>query len=694
MLEEIQDLQNSSVLSIIDKLQNKDEVVFKAPTGSGKTYMMAEMMNTIISSNPNVVFIVSSLSKGDLAYQNYEKFIEYSDHEFQNLNTYLISSDSSSEEGIFIPEQYNVYVLPRDLYKDKSKIKDSGALHNFLFIMSKKSFGKKEMYLIKDECHITTNNLDDLIKPFFHKVINFSATPKLSRGQVPDVEITEQQAEKCNLIKKVIYGDEVDNVDKAFNKLLEVKQKYIDDDFNMQPCLIIQISNQDKALEEISELKSTMNINYPDLHWCIIVDSDKDCETNDKTLIKLPISKWKDELKKSTSNVDVIIFKMVITEGWDIPRACILYQVRDTQSKQLDEQVIGRVRRNPKLLTFETLTQEAKELATTAYVWGTNLKNKSNYREVRLFGDEEDNYIQKELKVITTRLKEILEVNTFDISDFIKEQPNIDNNYGESIFEIYNKCKRLKGETKKLYDNYVKDTITWLSFTNNLEAIDKKVKDIEADYDVNMEVVKDENGNPIEYKIPYKSYYQKSSINENISYWIWKNNDNTIMFDFDSEAEKQWYEILARLRDVCVNNDKEVIKKCNISNQRIFLLGKNYLNNSNIKFDYYLYGIHSSYPDFIMKDSFNRIHLFESKSINNGYNNGIDSAEYIEKVDALKKCYLYASKLVPYYFYIPVLRNNTWSIYQFYNGKSYILNIETFQQFLQTNNAINNTDLI
>ena len=72
------------------------------------------------------------------------------------------------------------------------------------------------------------------------------------------------------------------------------------------------------------------------------------------------------------SGIDVIIFKLVISEGWDIPRACMLYQARNSRSKQLDEQVIGRVRRNPRLLDFETLSDKAKSLATTAWVWGVS----------------------------------------------------------------------------------------------------------------------------------------------------------------------------------------------------------------------------------------------------------------------------------------------------------------------------------
>lgn len=61
---------------------------------------------------------------------------------------------------------------------------------------------------------------------------------------------------------------------------------------------------------------------------------------------------------------------MVISEGWDIPRACMLFQIRDSKSKQLDEQVIGRVRRNPRLLDFENLSDEAQKLAMTSWVWG------------------------------------------------------------------------------------------------------------------------------------------------------------------------------------------------------------------------------------------------------------------------------------------------------------------------------------
>lgn len=78
MLAEIQELQNSAVLKLITeiKIHRKDSYTFKAPTGSGKTFMMADFMNRMLEINPDIIFLVSSLSKSDLAEQNYEKFCE------------------------------------------------------------------------------------------------------------------------------------------------------------------------------------------------------------------------------------------------------------------------------------------------------------------------------------------------------------------------------------------------------------------------------------------------------------------------------------------------------------------------------------------------------------------------------------------------------------------------------------------
>ena len=445
MLQEAKDIQQNAVKELLEKISLKNEVTFRAPTGSGKTRMMADFMNRILQKEQDVIFLVSSLSKGNLAEQNYNVFKECSDKNiFPNLNVYLISSESSGEEQLFIPNGYNVYVLARDLYKKKSRLKDGGTLLNFLQQTTHNLFGNgenKRIWLIKDECHQATKNLDELKESFFEKVINFSATPKLSRKQSPDVEITNEMAEQVKLIKHVELDNEeyLDEKERgrhpeiAIQKFEEVREKYVNL-LGVNPCLIIQISNKEKGEEEWIKIEKILNQKeFQHLKWMSIVDKKEKCKTNDK-VGKLPVERWKDYVKGNTSTIDIIVFKMVISEGWDIPRACMLYQVRDTKSKQLDEQVMGRVRRNPRLKDFEKLSLEAQKLAMTAWIWGIPPISENKTCQVKLFGNETD--IPNAIKIKTTRLKSLSKRKEFDVRKFLTEKSKYDVTH-KSIFELY-----------------------------------------------------------------------------------------------------------------------------------------------------------------------------------------------------------------------------------------------------------------
>ncbi len=73
MLQEVIDLQNRAVTELYCKVSGSQrELTFRAPTGSGKTWMMTDLMERVLSENDNVIFLVSTLSKGGLAKQNYD----------------------------------------------------------------------------------------------------------------------------------------------------------------------------------------------------------------------------------------------------------------------------------------------------------------------------------------------------------------------------------------------------------------------------------------------------------------------------------------------------------------------------------------------------------------------------------------------------------------------------------------------
>lgn len=469
MLKEIIDLQQNAVNKLIELIyaDRKDEITFKAPTGSGKTYMMADFMNQIISEKPDVIFLVSTLSKGNLAEQNYDKFLQYANNgDFPYLKPYLINTEITSEESLFIPTDYNVYILPRDLYKKDGRLKN-GAMDNFLNKMINAPFIGglyKKIYLIKDECHQDTKNLNSIAKDYFAKIINFSATPDIKKKQIPDVEITEEDAVQSKLIKQVKIVEEEYDVEDALKKLEEIKEDYTNL-LGVNPCLIIQISNKNKAIDELSNQVFSALSKHQKLKWMLLVGNTRGkdsitCDTNDKVK-KLPLARWKDYAKDNMSTIDVIIFKMVISEGWDIPRACMLCQVRDSDSDILNEQVLGRIRRNPRLLDFENLSEDAKKLATTAWVWGRRQDGKGKSFVVKLFDEPTD--ITNVIKVKTTRLKSLSEKVDFDINKFLKNQKNCEYNYC-NIFDMYRKLNKCDDNIKKMCYEYTDTVAKWWEF--------------------------------------------------------------------------------------------------------------------------------------------------------------------------------------------------------------------------------------
>lgn len=712
----VKDLQNEAITRLVGLLPYKKEITFKAPTGSGKTYMMSDLMNRVLSQDKDVIFIVSTLSKGNLAEQNFKAFVRFT-REFKNLKPFLISSESSGENALDIPLDFNVYVLARDLYKEKSKLKQ-GAFANFLYAQKGLSadlshLGQKEIkkakkiYLIKDECHIATSNLDELIldskgKGYFEKVINLSATPNLSRGQHPDVQISEAEAVSAKLIKEAEFIEEDSiKLPEVLEKFKEVREAYKEAQIGINPCLIVQISNKDKANKadaEIKELRATLNREgFKDLKWLLIVEKDKDCDTNDFFRAKnLPVKRWKDYAKENTSSIDIIIFKMVISEGWDIPRACMLYQIRDSKSKQLDEQVIGRVRRNPCLLEFESLSPSVQELVSKAYIYGIKPKDEISI-SVKLKGEISsglfENEVQKEFKIHTTRLKRVGEKLEFKPDEIIKAQS--ESVVSESIFTLYERLAKntlLAKECEKYMGvnggNLNEAVQRWFSFVYSFESLKKAYDELVGadNYEQTMEIENAQDSGLLSLQSVFSVSKDKIENSDEVE-WIWQRLDKKDEFHFDSEAEKKWFITLYKLRKETNHKGESLVKILKLNNQNCYLLGKNFPYGSSVRFEYYLEGYHFSYPDFILKDWADRIHIFEVKSVNVSKNFSGDKIEYNDKIKALRKCYQATSKKLTeeceriksttkesvikgYCFYLPILSGDKWQIECFENGDS------------------------
>lgn len=636
-------LQKSKVNEIFDLFHDeyKKEITFKSPTGSGKTYMMADLMNML--SSPEFVFIVSSLSKGQLAQQNHEKFIEYSYDNFTNLNPYLINSDTAPEEKLYIPLDYNVYSLPRDLYKQNSKLME-GSMKSFLEELLNLN---KKIVLIRDECHQATNNLDQL-NDYFYKIINTSATPPTNRFHI-DVEITEEEAVTEKLIKvnqnlnnNSPYGLEeqleiLEN--EAIPLFIKIKKDY-NEKLNMNPCMIIQISNKTKGESEWNEIKRIIDKPELGLKWMYIAQEGSSLNDTNDDVKKLPMSKWRDYAKNNEALIDIIVFKMVISEGWDIPRANMLYQIRDTDSVILDEQVYGRVRRNPILLNWSKHNNEIQDLALKCWVWGLLDRKNREFKKVT-------NISSEKVLIQTTELSNLSLKKTFDLEKFLQDRKkNIQTN---NIFELYNRWNRISDETRELVWEYIKDYNDWFIVSQNLSEIDSKNNAFLKDYEKSMII-----SNVVTFA--ENSFYEKTRHYLEIGDWVWSNDDHTDEYHFDSSAERSFARIL---RD---------------TNNKLF--GKNFYPNSQISFEYFDQTVKKSYPDFILKDKNNVVHVFEVKSLEKSSIMNIDSDEYQEKILNISESYLYASKITKNIFYIPIMINNKWQIKRFVDGVEELISQE------------------
>jgi type III restriction enzyme len=648
MKKEVFDLQNRIVTELLQAASYKSEITLKAPTGSGKTFIIADFMNRVVIQNSKIVFLVSSLSKAKLGVQNHEKFIEYS-NKLKNINPFLISSKSTSQSKIVIPTNFNVYTLPTDLYKENSKLME-GAMVAFLLELKNNGY---DIWVIRDECHRETTNLDSLSR-YFSKKINVSATPQTTKFSI-DVVLTEREAETNKLIKILenqSYEHPVDLQEQLeifknqtlplFTKIQEEYTKHL----GIKPCLIIQISNKDKGSNEWIQIKKIIENYDVNLHWMYIAqEGSEDNDTND-VIKKAPSSTWREFAKINNSSIDIIIFKMVITEGWDIPRACMLFQVRNTFSETLDEQVVGRVRRNPILVKWDDYSPEAQDLAIKYWLWGSINQSGRHFKRVSV--RDEFNF-----KVQTTILQNLSKIKSFDFWSYVKSLGSFRLNT-TSIFELHKKWDSILPETKQLAWRNIKNYSDWFETSFVIELVDKHNKSFISDYSKSMALGSDK-------PFPESSYFEVQGNTTDIEEWIWTNSKLTEdgfpddSFDFDGIAEMNFAKFLKRLK--------------------LKTWGKNYYPNSEIKFEYFSGTIKTSYPDFILKDKQEKLHIFEVKSFD-GKGENIDSSQYKNKINDLYNCYLHASTITNQIFYIPIYHNQTWNIFKFENGIESLLTLQ------------------
>ena len=360
------------------------KVVFKSPTGSGKTIMMAEFLKQLVNdreARQSLGFIWAAPRQ--LHIQSREKLENYFETSRALKCSYFEDLDDkkiSENEILFfnwesINRANNVY------------IRDNEQEFNLSKVLERTKEEDREIILVIDEAHHHANSQisQGLIQMIGPKLtIEVTATPATITDEDEKVFVQLDDVKKEGMIKKaVILNDDFDNfikqgkiktqklsggseelvIDAAMKKRQELINEFQKEKVNVNPLVLIQLPDRKTSLEDrIRErVESILKNKYK-------ISTEKG---NNKLAIWLSGEHInKENVERQDSEVEVLLFKQAIALGWDCPRAQILVLFRQWHSPIFSIQTVGRIMRMPE----PDKGHYGNEILNYGYVY-TNLDN-------------------------------------------------------------------------------------------------------------------------------------------------------------------------------------------------------------------------------------------------------------------------------------------------------------------------------
>jgi len=348
------------------ELQGNKTIVFEAPTGSGKTVIMAEFLKQFVENREDQrTFSFVWTAPRQLHTQSKEKL----EHYYFDTKALRCSNfeDLNDKE---IGENEILFLNWESINKaDNIFIRENEQDFNLSHIISNTVDRGRTIILIIDESHFgaSTETSVGLIQMLQPKIaIDVSATPEIQRDE--HIKVYREKVIAEGMIKKqialnpgfknIIQQQRAGEVEiasaaaestnefvikVALQKRQELQAALKTIGSNVNPLMLIQLPDRRQGLEDIQEevvsiLKNDHSITTANGKLAIYLSEDKANLEN---------------ITKNDSEVEVMIFKQAIALGWDCPRASILALFRDWKSITFSIQTIGRILRMPELKHYD-----------------------------------------------------------------------------------------------------------------------------------------------------------------------------------------------------------------------------------------------------------------------------------------------------------------------------------------------------
>lgn len=386
--------QEDAVNGIVDAFRqllrtdhDTTQIVFKSPTGSGKTIMVAEALARLSREDlpGKYVFIWASMNK--LHLQSKDKLSSYLlDSTYDLIDLDQISPGELQANTVLFANWESMIKTNRLTGEWTNRaVRQGEDGRNIQDILEDTKRAGKEIILIVDEAHQTYLGpksqaiVSKIITPKI--ILEVSATPVLhpsgedvSDGKARIVKVPFEEVVLSGLIKQETrinydikkhldaHSSDEAVVEAALDRRATLEKQYDENSSNIRPLVLIQLPTEDS--EKLSALDQTVRVRVEDF-----LASKGITYGNGKLAIWLSEEKRnKERIEENDSPVEVLIFKKAIATGWDCPRAQILVMLHDMRSEVFKIQTVGRILRMPEAHHYDEAELNA------AYVY-TNLGN-------------------------------------------------------------------------------------------------------------------------------------------------------------------------------------------------------------------------------------------------------------------------------------------------------------------------------
>lgn len=404
-------------LSLWKKNERQLALVFKSPTGSGKTLTAAHFvrgLNHLPNWDEDKAFIWITFSD-DIAMQSKRKFEEYFENTLENelLTVADINRGKLQKNDILFLNWQKVVsraaenrVLRRP--ENEEERKESGFY--FEDFIDNTHNANREIILVIDEAHThVTKDLAQQVIDYVNPkiVLHVTATPSeeielMSRRLNSYIEVPRDEVIDAGLIKEKILvqteedlkkykSEDLDEVliDLGISKRNEIVEEFEKLGKKINPLVLIQLPNDDNELIDLGQ------------------KTKEEIVTNllmKKGIKEGEIAKWFDNhprpefLEENDDEHEFLLFKQAAGTGWDCPRAHILVMFREINSDTFYIQTVGRILRMPEPNKKEDYKNRV--LLRTGFLFTNYERNKVNAKWNEISPNKPEIYPAKRKKGI------------------------------------------------------------------------------------------------------------------------------------------------------------------------------------------------------------------------------------------------------------------------------------------------------